>query len=77
MPLTVIVFNVNGIGRQRYEVSKQLQDLYIYVALFSETHLKREFFFIFQITNPIQTTATRAEKAASPLQLEKESLTAM
>jgi hypothetical protein len=26
--------------RQCYELSKQLQDIYVYVALFSETHLK-------------------------------------
>jgi hypothetical protein len=36
-----------GIGRQRYELSKQLQDLHVDVALFSETHLKHhERFFI-------------------------------
>jgi exonuclease III len=39
-PLKVIAFNANGIGRQRYELSKQLQDRNIDVALFSETHLK-------------------------------------
>jgi hypothetical protein len=46
-PLKVIAFNVNGIGRQRYELRKQLQDLHIDVALLSETHLKpHERFFI-------------------------------
>jgi hypothetical protein len=39
-PLKVIVFNASGIGRQRYELTKQLQDLHVDVALFSETHLK-------------------------------------
>jgi hypothetical protein len=39
-PLKVVAFNANGIGRQRYELSKQMQDLKIDVALFSETHLK-------------------------------------
>jgi hypothetical protein len=39
-PLKVIAFNVYDIVRQRYELSKQLQDLHIDVALFSETHLK-------------------------------------
>jgi hypothetical protein len=34
------VFNVNGIGRQAYKLRKQLQDLKIDVALFTETHLK-------------------------------------
>jgi hypothetical protein len=46
-PLKVIAFNANGIGRQRYELSKQLQNLRTDVALFSETHLKpHERFFI-------------------------------
>jgi hypothetical protein len=39
-PISVIAFNANGIGRQRYELSKQLQDLHVDVALFSGTHLK-------------------------------------
>jgi hypothetical protein len=39
-PLKAITFNASGIGRKRHELSKQLQDLYIDVALFSETHLK-------------------------------------
>jgi hypothetical protein len=38
--LNVIAFNANGIGRQRYGLSKQLQDLQVDVALFSETHPK-------------------------------------
>jgi exonuclease III len=38
--LKVIAFNVNGIWRQCYELSKHVQDLYIDVALLSETHLK-------------------------------------
>jgi hypothetical protein len=45
-PLKVIAFNANGSGRQRYEFGKQLQDLHVDVALFSETHLKRQRFFI-------------------------------
>jgi hypothetical protein len=39
-PLRVIAFDANDIMRQRYELSKQLQDLHVDVALFSETHLK-------------------------------------
>jgi hypothetical protein len=35
----IIAFNANDIARQRYELSKQLQDLHVDVALFSETHL--------------------------------------
>jgi exonuclease III len=46
-PLKVIAFNANGIGRQNHEISEQLQDLHIDVALFSETHLKpHERFYI-------------------------------
>jgi hypothetical protein len=46
-PLKIIAFNANGTGRQRHELSKQLQDLSIDVALFSETYLKpHERFFI-------------------------------
>jgi hypothetical protein len=45
--LKVIIFNANDIIRQRYELSKQLQNLLVDVALFSETHLKpHERFFI-------------------------------
>jgi exonuclease III len=39
-PLKVLAFNTNGIRRQRYELRKQLQDLHVDVALFSETYLK-------------------------------------
>jgi hypothetical protein len=46
-PLKVLAFNANGIERQRYELSKQLRDLHIDVALFLETYLKpHETFFI-------------------------------
>jgi hypothetical protein len=45
--LKVIAFNANGIWRQRCELSKQLQDTYIKVALLSDIYLKsRERFFI-------------------------------
>jgi hypothetical protein len=36
----LLKFNANGIWWWRYELSKQLQDLHIDVALLSETHLK-------------------------------------
>jgi hypothetical protein len=46
-PLRVIAFNANGTWRRRYQLSKQLQDLYLDVALRSVTHLKpHERFFI-------------------------------
>jgi hypothetical protein len=46
-PLRIVAFNANDIWRERYELSKQLQDLHIDVALLSETHLKpHERFYI-------------------------------
>jgi hypothetical protein len=39
-PPKVVAFSANGITRQRYERSKQLQELHIDVTLLSETHLK-------------------------------------
>jgi exonuclease III len=46
-PLKVIAFNANSILKQCYELSKELQDLHIDAALFSETHLKpHERFYI-------------------------------
>jgi exonuclease III len=39
-PLKITAFNANGVFKHRYELSKQLQDLHVDVALFSETHLK-------------------------------------
>jgi hypothetical protein len=39
-PLKVVAFNANGIGRQAYELRKEMQDLKIYVAFFRETQLK-------------------------------------
>jgi hypothetical protein len=39
-PLKVIEFNANDIMKQCYELSKQLQDLHVAVALFSDTDLK-------------------------------------
>jgi hypothetical protein len=70
-PLKVIAFNENGIMKQRTELSKQLQDLHVDVALFSETNLKpheRYFISYYQFMKP---TATPAEKAELPLLLEQ------
>jgi hypothetical protein len=45
--LRLIAFNANGIWRQSYELSKQLQVLQIDVAVLSQTHLKpNERFFV-------------------------------
>jgi hypothetical protein len=46
-PLKAIAFNANVIVSQRYELNKQLEDLHVDVAIFSEAHLKpHERFFI-------------------------------
>jgi hypothetical protein len=46
-PLKVIEFKANVIWRQRHDLSKQLQDLHIDVALLTEIHLKpHERFYI-------------------------------
>jgi hypothetical protein len=39
-PLKFVAFNANGTGRQSHEPRKQMQDLKIDVALFSERHLE-------------------------------------
>jgi len=39
-PLKVVAFNENDIGRQRFELCRQLQAQHMDVALLSETHLK-------------------------------------
>jgi hypothetical protein len=44
-PLKIIAFSTNCIGRQAYEVRKELEDIKIDVALFSETHLKHHIRF--------------------------------
>jgi hypothetical protein len=67
-PLKVTVFNANGIWRQRYERSKQLQDLHIDVALLSETHLKTHARFFIPNYHFIVLTASQEEKAELPLQ---------
>jgi hypothetical protein len=38
-PLEVVAFNANVIWRRHYELSKQLQELHIDVAVLSETQL--------------------------------------
>jgi hypothetical protein len=46
-PLKIVAFNINGIGKQRFELGKQQKDRRIDMALLSETRLKlHERFFI-------------------------------
>jgi hypothetical protein len=56
--------------RQRYDLSKELQDLHVDIALFSEIHLKPHERNLYQITIFIEPTATQAKKAELPLRLE-------
>jgi hypothetical protein len=66
--LKVIALNEHCILRQHYELSKQLQDLHVDVAVFSEMQLKpRERFFIPNY-NFYQTDHLPEEKAELPLQ---------
>jgi hypothetical protein len=76
-PLKVLAFNANGLGRQSYEISKQLQDLHIDVVLFSETQLKPHDRFFIQNYHFIKSIATRQERVELPLQSEKLSPTIM
>jgi inorganic pyrophosphatase len=76
-PHKVVAFNANGISKQRYEISKQLQDLHIDVALFSETHLKPYERFYIPNYHFMESIVTREEKVELPFQSEKASLTSM
>jgi hypothetical protein len=58
--------------RERYALSKQLQELHVDVALFSVTHLNLMTDSLFQITTFIEPTATRVEKAELLLRLGEE-----
>jgi hypothetical protein len=62
-PFKIIAFNANGIGRQRHELSKQLQDLRIDVAFFQRNISNLMRGYLFKIPTFIELTATLAEKA--------------
>jgi hypothetical protein len=70
-PLEVIAFNANGIGRQRYELSKQLQDLHIDVALFSETHLKPHERFYIPNVHPYRNDRHPGRKGGNAVAVRK------
>jgi hypothetical protein len=61
-PLRVIAFNANDIWRQRYELSKEPQDLHIDVDLLSETYSNPVRGSLLQINNFIRLTAFREER---------------
>jgi exonuclease III len=76
-PLKVIAFNVNGIGRQHYELSKQLQDLHIDVALFSETRLEPHDRFHIQNDHFYRIDRHPERKGVTAVAAEKASPTCM
>jgi hypothetical protein len=61
-PLEVIVLNASAIARQCYELSKQLQELHIDMALLSEIRLKHHERFSIPNYHIIGLTASQAEK---------------
>jgi hypothetical protein len=76
-PLKIKAFNANNICSQRYELSKQLQDLHIDVALLSETHLKPHGRFHIPNYHFCRTDRFSGRKAELRLQLEKALPTTM
>jgi exonuclease III len=67
----VIAFNANGIGRQRYELSKQFQHLHVDVALFSETGLKTHDRFFIQIFHFYRTDRHPGRKGGTAVAVRK------
>jgi exonuclease III len=76
-PIKVVAFNANGIGRQRYELSKQLQEQRIDVALLSETHLKSHKRFYVPNYQVYRTDRFPGTKGGTACELKKASPIAM
>jgi hypothetical protein len=70
-PLKVKTFNAHCIGRQLYNFSKQLQDLHIDVALFSETHLKPHERFFLQNYHIYRTDRHSGRKGGTAVEVRK------
>jgi hypothetical protein len=75
--LNVLASKANGIGRQRYQLSKQLRDLHVNVPCFQRYIWHLMWVSSFKISTFSEPTATRAEKAELPLQLGKAIPTTM
>jgi hypothetical protein len=73
-PFIVVAFNANGIARQRYELSKQLQEMWPCSQRHTWNLIKG---FLFQIITFIGPTDSRTEKVELPLHLEKAFRTTM
>jgi len=76
-PLKVVAFNANGITRQRYELSKQLQTLTIDVALLSETHPKPHERFSVRNCHVYRNDRHPDAKGGTAVAVKKESHIAM
>jgi hypothetical protein len=70
-PLKIIIFNANDIGGQAYEVRKQLQDLKINVALFSETRRKLHIRFYIPNYDIYQTDREDGHKSGTAAVVKK------
>jgi exonuclease III len=70
-PLKVIAFNANGTWRQHYELSKQLEDLHIDVALLSETRLKHHEKFFIPNYHFHQTSCSLGRKGGTAVAVRK------
>jgi hypothetical protein len=69
--IKVVACNANGTGRQRYELSKQLQDLHVYVSLFSETQLKPHGMFFIQNYHFYRTDSHPGIKGGTAIAVRK------
>jgi hypothetical protein len=76
-PLKILSFNANGILRQRHELSKQLEDLRIGAALFSETHLKPHEKFFLQNYHVYRIDRYPGRKAGTVITVRKGTPTTM
>jgi hypothetical protein len=76
-PFEVTAFNANGIRRHRHELSKQLQDLHLDVALLLSHIWNPTRGSSFQIINFIRMNTSQEEEEELPLQWETAFLTTM
>jgi hypothetical protein len=72
-PLKVATFNANGVGRQAYELRKQMQSLKVDAGFFSETYLKPHMRFHIPNKIYIGMIAKTGIRAELPLQSKRKS----
>jgi hypothetical protein len=71
-PVKDVAFNANGIGRQAYELLKQMQDLKIDVAVLTETHLKPHMRFCIPNYHIYRNDRLDGNKGGTAVALKKE-----